>query len=64
MTKAKRHRINAAICVLVLAHAVFLFASGRLEAASDFRVGLAVAQGIVGLLGAVWFWNRSRALPE
>ncbi len=64
MTKVLRHRVNAAICVLVLAHAVYLFASGRLEAASDLRIGLGVAQGVLGLAGAVWFWNRSRSVAS
>ena len=60
MTKASRHRINAVICLLVLAHAVYLFVSGRLEFATNLRIGLAVAQAVVGLGGAVWFWSRSR----
>jgi hypothetical protein len=64
MNKAMRYRVNAGICALVLAHAVYLFTSDRLEAATDFRIGLAVAQGVLGLLGAVWFWNRSRTFSE
>jgi hypothetical protein len=64
MTKASRHRINAVICLLVLAHAVYLFLSGRMEFASNLRVGLAVAQVVLGLGGAVWFWSRSRGATE
>jgi len=64
MTKASRHRINAVICLLVLAHAVYLFVTGRLEFATNLRIGLAVAQAVVGLGGAVWFWSRSRGAAE
>ncbi len=62
MTKASRHRINAVICLVVLAHALYWFFSGRLEYASNFRTGLVIAQGIAGLAGAVWFWGRSRGV--
>lgn len=60
MTKASRHRINAVICLLVLAHAVYWFTSGQMEFASSVRVGLMVAQAVVGLGGAVWFFSRAR----
>ena len=60
MSKVSRHRINALICLLVLAHAVYWLVSGRLELASNLRVGLIVAQAALGLGGAVWFWSRSR----
>lgn len=64
MNTALRHRINAAICVLVLAHAIYLFATDRLEGATDLRIGLAVAQAVLGLVGALWFWNRSRSYSQ
>jgi len=60
MSKVSRHRINALICLLVLAHAAYWFVSGQLEQASSLRIGLVVAQAVLGLGGAVWFWNRSR----
>jgi len=60
MTNASRHRINAVICLLVLAHAVYWFMTGRAEFASTFRIGLVVAQAVLGLGGAAWFWSRSR----
>jgi hypothetical protein len=60
MTKASRHRINALICLLVLAHAVYWFLSGQTPFASNVRVGLVVAQAVLGLGGAAWFWSRSR----
>jgi hypothetical protein len=60
MTKSKRHLINAVIALLVGVHAIYWFATGRAETATDLRVGLVVAQAVVGLFGAVWFYSRSR----
>jgi len=60
MNKSSRHRINALICLLVIAHAVYWFVSGRMELASNARIGLVVAKALLGLGGAVWFWSRSR----
>jgi hypothetical protein len=60
MTKVSRHRINAAICLLVVAHALYWLLSGRLEFASTLRITLVVAEAVLGLGGAVWFWRRSR----
>jgi hypothetical protein len=60
MSKSTRHLVNAAICLIVGAHAIYWFAAGRAEAASDVRIGLVVAQAVVGLFGAVWFYSRSR----
>ena len=62
MTKVSRHRINALICLLVLGHAVYWFATGRMEDASGVRTALVVAQGVLGLIGVVWFWSRARGL--
>jgi hypothetical protein len=60
MTSRLRHRINAIICALVLAHAIYWFASGRMDTATELRIGLVVAQGVLGLVGVIWFWKRSR----
>jgi hypothetical protein len=60
MTKVARHRINALICVLVFAHAIYWFVSGRTEFATGLRIGLVVAQAVLGFAGAIWFWGRSR----
>jgi hypothetical protein len=60
MTKTARYRINAAICALVLVHAIYRFVSGRTEFATDLWVGLVVAQAVLGLIGVIWFWSRSR----
>jgi hypothetical protein len=56
--------LNALLCLLVGGHAVYWFAMGRAEFASDVRVGLVVAQAIVGLAGAIWFFARSRSAAK
>jgi hypothetical protein len=43
-----------------LARAVYWFGTGRQASASAFEIGLAATEGVVGLLGAIWFWHRSR----
>jgi hypothetical protein len=52
--------LNALLCLLVGGHGVYWLAMGRAEFASDVRVGLVIAQAVVGLAGAVWFYSRSR----
>jgi hypothetical protein len=64
MSKSVRHLLNALLCLVVGGHAVYWFAMGRAEFASDFRVGLVVAQAVVGLAGAVWFFVRSRGVAK
>jgi hypothetical protein len=59
MTRSSRYRINVAICVLVLGHAIYRFVN-RPEVASDLWLGLVVAQGVLGAFGVVWFWIRAR----
>jgi predicted RNase H-like nuclease len=60
MTRRLRHQLNALICAVVAAHAIYWFASGHSATATGFRIGLVVAQALVGALGAVWFLYRSR----
>jgi hypothetical protein len=59
MTRAAGHRINAAICGLVAAHAIYWFATGHAATATTFRISLVIAQALVGAVGVVWFWRRS-----
>jgi hypothetical protein len=59
VTRATQHKINAAICALVLAHAIYWFATGHAATATTFRVSLVVAQAVLGVVGIVWFWRRS-----
>ncbi|HEX7079433.1 MAG TPA: hypothetical protein VF329_00265 [Gammaproteobacteria bacterium] len=64
MPRSLRHKINALICVLIAAHAVYWFATGRMETATSLRTGLVVAQAVVGAIGAIWFWRRARAARD
>jgi hypothetical protein len=60
MSKATRHQINALILALVAVHAIYWFVSGQAAVATTLMIGLRVAQGIVGVIGAIWFFSRSR----
>ncbi len=60
MTRSNRYLVNAGVCLLVGAHAVWWFASGQGELTSGFWIGLRVAQAVVGFAGAIWFLSRSR----
>jgi hypothetical protein len=58
MTRATRYRINAAICVLVLAYAIYQFAIGE-ASGNPLRPWLVGAEAVLGIIGAIWFWRRS-----
>lgn len=60
MDRTARYRLNAVICLLVLAHAVYRFFGGNVTPGLNLWTTLIVAQGLLGLGGAVWFWTRSR----
>jgi hypothetical protein len=60
MSRSVRYLINALLLVLVGAHAVWWFATGRAELARDMTVWLRVAQAVLGFAGAIWFYSRSR----
>jgi hypothetical protein len=64
MSRSVRFLLNAVLCLLIGAHAIYWFAMGRAEFASDVRVGLVVAQAVVGFGGAIWFFIRSRAVSS
>jgi hypothetical protein len=59
MTRAARHRINAVICVLVIAYAVYQFATGDMGSWPTLRIWLVGAEAVLGVTGAIWFWRRS-----
>ena len=63
MTRATQHKINAAICALVFAHAIYWFATGHAATATTFRISLVIAQAVLGVVGIVWFWRRSLTAP-
>lgn len=62
MSRTTRYVLNALLCLLVGGHAVYWFAMGRAEVATDLRVGLVVAQAVAGFAGAIWFFMRSRSV--
>jgi hypothetical protein len=59
MARSSRYLINAAICVLVLVHAVYRWVA-RPEVASELWLGLVLAEGVLGVFGVVWFLVRAR----
>jgi hypothetical protein len=64
MSRSLRFLVNAALLLLVAAHAVYWFAAGRAEFATDLQIGLRVAQGVAGFAGALWFFVRSRSVAN
>lgn len=64
MRASPRHYVNALVCAIVLAHAIYLFAAGRLETATALRTSLAIAQAVLGAIGVVWFLARARRPPS
>jgi hypothetical protein len=62
MPRSARFIVNAVLLLLVAGHAVYWFATGRAEFASDLQIGLRAAQAVVGFAGAVWFFVRSRSV--
>jgi hypothetical protein len=60
MNRSTRYHINAILCLLVAAHAVYWFVNGNADTATQLRTALAVAQAVLGVIGAVWFWSRAR----
>ncbi len=61
MSRSTRFLVNAVLCLLVGAHALYWFATGGAQFASGVRVALVVAQAVVGFAGAIWFYGRSRS---
>ena len=60
MNKPKRYLINAVICLLPVAHSIYWFASGKTQGVSAPWIGFFVAEGVIGLLAALWFLSRAR----
>ena len=61
MSRSVRYLVNALLLLLVAGHAIWWFATGRARFAPDLTVWLRVAQIVVGLAGALWFYGRSRS---
>lgn len=59
MTRSARYLFNAFVCLLVAAHAVYWYATGRIEGATTMRVALWVGQLALGCIGIAWFLRRA-----
>jgi hypothetical protein len=63
MARNARYLLNAAVLLLIGAHGIYRFMSERAQLDSDgFALGLVVAQIVVGVGGAIWFFMRSRSV--
>jgi hypothetical protein len=64
MSKASRHRVNAVVCVLALAYALYWFGTGQMTGAPSWVVAMMGVLVIVAIGGAAWFWRRARGAAE
>ena len=60
MSKVSRHRVNAVVCLLALAYALYWFGTGQMNGAPGWLVGLMGALAMLGIGGAAWFLYRAR----
>jgi hypothetical protein len=61
MSRKGRYLVNAVVLLLIGAHGVYRFVTQREDlAAEGLWFALVVAQAVVGIAGAVWFFARSR----
>jgi hypothetical protein len=62
MQKNVRYRVNAIVLLAIGAHGIYRFATERAELSDSVSLGLVIAQIVVGLGGAIWFFVRSRSV--
>ena len=61
MPRNTRYLVNAIVLLAIGAHGVYRFITESPDLASDgVGLGLVIAQVVVGLGGAIWFFVRSR----
>ncbi len=60
MSKVSRHRVNAVVCLLALAYALYWFGTGQMNGAPGWLVGLMGVLAMLGIGGAAWFLYRAR----
>jgi hypothetical protein len=64
MSKASRHRVNAVVCLLAFAYALYWFVTGQMSQAPMWRAGMMGALAVLGIGGAVWFLLRARSAAD
>ena len=64
MQKNVRYRVNALVLLAIGAHGVYRFVTERAELSDGVSLGLVIAQIIVGVAGAIWFFVRSRSVSS
>ena len=64
MPKRTRYLVNALIALALGAHAAYWFASGGGALAGDLEIGFRVLEGVVGFVGALWFFIRAQRVAS
>jgi len=64
MAKNVRYLVNAIVLLLIGAHGIYRFTTERAELSDGISLGLVVAQIVVGIGGAIWFFVRSRSVSS
>jgi len=64
MARNVRYLVNAVVLLLIGAHGIYRFATERAELTDGVSLGLVVAQIVVGIGGAIWFFVRSRSVSS
>ena len=64
MAKNVRYLVNAIVLLLIGAHGIYRFTTERAELSDGITLGLVVAQIVVGIGGAIWFFVRSRSVSS
>jgi len=64
MARNVRYLVNAVVLLLIGAHGIYRFTTERAELSDGITLGLVVAQIVVGIGGAIWFFVRSRSVSS
>jgi len=64
MARNGRYLVNAVVLLLIGAHGIYRFTTERAELTDGVSLGLVVAQIVVGIGGAIWFFVRSRSVSS
>jgi hypothetical protein len=64
MSRNVRYLVNAVVLLLIGAHGIYRFTTERAELSDGITLGLVVAQIVVGIGGAIWFFVRSRSVSS